>query len=90
MDFLERCTSEEGSSVCMAGMLLGIIITLLLVCIIITLLLVWVYMTYMMPTKPEFFVDPNSLDATTKAILAAKNASDPPNNRAMMKMYGRM
>jgi len=81
MDFLERCTSEEGSSVCMAGMLLGIIITLLLV---------WVYMTYMMPTKPEFFVDPNSLDATTKAILAAKNASDPPNNRAMMKMYGRM
>lgn len=75
---LSKCFSSEGMSVCMMGMIFGIILTIILV---------WYYMTYV-AKKGEGFVDPNDLDPQTKALLAMHNASDPTSNAMMKRMYG--
>ena len=86
MDFWTRCTSKEGMSICMTGVLIGIIFAIILV---------FIYMKYSpssMATSTaatsEYFVDPNAMDPQTAALLAMANAADPTSSTAMKKMYG--
>jgi hypothetical protein len=71
-----ECFSKENMAVCLTGMLMGVILTILLV------------VGYMYHTGSENFINPNSLDPQTKALLAAHEAADPPSGQAMRKMYG--
>jgi hypothetical protein len=63
---------KKHSDICSVGFLIGVIITLIIV---------WIYLF-----RKDHFIDP-SLDATTAAILAYKNSTDPSDNQAMKKMY---
>jgi hypothetical protein len=80
MDFWAKCSSAEGMSICMSGLLMGIVLTLLLV---------WVYLNVVSPRmKAERFVDPNALDPQSAALLQMHNAADPTSAYMARKMYG--
>jgi hypothetical protein len=65
MDFWAKC--RDSQEICLIGLVLGVIITLLLV---------WVYMTFMKPAG-EGFIGPNDLDSSSLALLAYKMQQDP-------------
>jgi hypothetical protein len=74
MEF-EQCFKAGTMAVCMTGMLMGVLLTILLVVLYSRM-------------RSERFMDPNDFDPQTKALLLAHERADPSSGIAMMRMYG--